>query len=609
MAEGIIPAGIEPEKAESTRLSGDLAASHALDHAMHDPEGRKAAAAFLTSHKHFIDLQIASFEEDQVATRQATRLKHLSDILRILAQAAFVVVGIALAAGVGTMWWRAALSRSVIVAPFDAPQSLSWDGLSGRVVAGKVLDVLLEMQSATRLAAARRQITDAWSENVEVEVPETGISIGQISDALHRMFGHDVHIDGALITTPSGALVLSVRGDGIPPATFQGSEAGIDDLVRKAAEYLFGRAEPDLYATYLLDSGREDDALAFIRDSFSALTDAERPALANLWGEALLSQNKMAAATDKFLLALSIDPRYWRAWNNLIGVLPVTAGEEAAYREGIAMQRAARGVIVDAGPTLYDWTNFAQMTMNAQGVIAGLLADRSVAAREGAEYDSSSWIAEQQAVLHDWGKVRQYLAESPASDVTTAYDNFALAGQQAVERGQYAEAVRLLQNADRIWQMQPTLQAFFPDFECKLGYALAAAGAPTAAVWPLFRAQNFVRCRAFLADALDLGGKWAEAQQAYRSAEAVAPSLAFAYDREGLALMRHGDDEGAIGRFRIAHHLSPYWADPLKDWGDALAAERRPGAALRRYRQALGLTPHWAALRAAKSALEQSAGS
>lgn len=607
MAEGIIPTGVEPEKTETTRLSGDLAASHALDHAMHDPEGQKAAAAFLTSHKHFIDLQIASFEEEQVATRRATRVKHLSDILRVLAQVAFVVVGVAFAAGVGTMWWRAALSRSVIVAPFDAPQSLSWDGLSGRVVAGKVLDVLLEMQSATRLAAARRQITDAWSENVEVEVPETGISIGQISDALHRMFGHDVHIDGALVTTPSGALVLSVRGDGIPPASFQGSEAGIDDLVRKAAEYLFGRAEPDLYATYLLDSGRQDDALAFIRDSFSGLTDAERPALANLWGEALLSQNKMAEATEKYLLALSIDPHYWRAWNNLVGVLPVTAGEEAAYRAGIAMQRVASGVIFGAGPTLYDGANFAQMTMNAQAVIAGLLADRSVAEREGAEYDSSSWIAEQQAVLHDWAKVSQYLAESPASDVTTTYDEYALAGQQAIENDQYGRAAGLLLNADRIWKVQPTLQAFFPDFECKLGYALAAAGAPPATAWPLFRAQNYVRCRAFLADAFDLDGKWAEAEQAYRSAEAVAPSLAFAYEREGAALLRHGDSAGAIARLRIAHRLSPYWADPLKDWGDALAAEHRPGAALRRYRQALALTPHWVALREAKTALEQGA--
>jgi Flp pilus assembly protein TadD len=606
LAEGIIPAGIEPEKAESTRLSADLAASHALDHAMHDPEGQKAAAAFLTSHKHFIDLQIAGYEEEQTATRRATSVKHVSDILRVLAQIAFVIVGIAFAAGVGTMWWRAALSHSVIVAPFDAPQSLSWDGLSGRVVAGKVLDVLLAMQDATRLAAARRQITDAWSESVEVEVPETGISLGQINDALHRMFGHDVHIDGALITTPSGTLVLSVRGDDIPPARFQGTEANIDDLARKAAEYLFSRAEPDLYATYLLDSGREEDALAFIRDSFTGLTEAERPALANLWGEALLSQNKVAESTEKYLLALSIDPHYWRAWNNLVGTLPATAGEEAAYRAGIAMQRAARGVIFDAGPTLYDGANFAQLTMNAQAVIAGLLADRSVAEREGAEYDSSSWIAEQQAVLHNWGKVIQYLAESPASDVTTAYDGYALAGQQAVENGQYRTAVRLLLNADRIWKVQPTLQAFFPDFECKLGYAIAAAGAPAAA-WPLFRAQNYVRCRAFLADTLDLEGKWAEAELAYRSAEAVAPSLAFAYEREGVAFLRHGDSAGAIARLRIAHRLSPYWADPLKDWGDALAAERRPGAALRRYRQALALAPKWVALQEAKSALEQAA--
>ncbi len=141
--------------------------------------------------------------------------------------------------------------------------------LTGRVISGKLLDVLLQMQSATRLAAAHRQIKDAWSDSVEVELPETGVSLGQVSNVLHRMFGHDTHIDGALVDLPNGGLSLSIRGDDIPPASFVSAHGDVDDLTRQAAEYVFGRAEPDLFARYLIDTNRLAQAILFIHVAFA----------------------------------------------------------------------------------------------------------------------------------------------------------------------------------------------------------------------------------------------------------------------------------------------------------------------------------------------------
>jgi tetratricopeptide (TPR) repeat protein len=593
--KSIVPEGIEAENVDATRLSSDLAASHALDHALHDPEGQKAAAAFLSTHKRFIDLQIDHFHEERASRLRSEGLKRASDVLRLIAQVAFLAVGLAFASGVGAMWWDALSSRSVIVSSFDAPQSMAASGLTGRVISGKLLDVLLQMQSATRLAAAHRQIKDAWSDSVEVELPETGVSLGQVSNVLHRMFGHDTHIDGALVDLPNGGLSLSIRGDDIPPASFVSAHGDVDDLTRQAAEYVFGRAEPDLFARYLIDTNRLAQAILFIHVAFATASDEDRPALANLWGEALLNQNKLAEAADRFRLAIQIDPFYWRAQNNLVGILPAVTGEEAAYREGIAMRRLAQGLIFRPGPSLYDQTNFAQLTLDPAKVIAGLLYDRALAQAEGAEYDSNSWIAEQQAVLHNWGAVSEFLAESPSDDVTTAFDVQAMAGLRAMEQGDYAGAVRHFEVADSLWRATATLQAYFPDFQCNLGLAYAHQG-QMARAWPLFAAQRYVRCRAFHADVLDLAGRWPEAQHAYRLAEAVAPSLAFAYEREGAALLRHGDPKGAIYRLRIAHLLSPRWADPLKVWGDALVAEQRISAALFRYRQALRRAPQWDAV-------------
>ena len=47
-------------------------------------------------------------------------------------------------------------------------------GLSGKVVAAGVLDVLAKIQAATRTSAERRLLSNAWTNELSIEVPETG---------------------------------------------------------------------------------------------------------------------------------------------------------------------------------------------------------------------------------------------------------------------------------------------------------------------------------------------------------------------------------------------------------------------------------------------------
>jgi hypothetical protein len=271
---------------------------------------------------------------------------------------------------------------------------------------------------------------------------------------------------------------------------------------------------------------------------------------------------------------------------------------------GVALKRKAGGIFNFDGPTLYDQTNFAQLTFDPAKVIAGLLQNRKYSEQEGAEFDDSSWIAEQKAVQHDWPAVELFLAESPAGDVTTTFDTSGLAGLRALEDGKPSLAAADYAAADRLWRGSATLQAFFPDFECNVGRAYAANGQFDVA-WPFFHTMRHVRCRAFWADALDASGDWATARQAYRSAEATAPDLALAYEREGLAYLRHGDPATAIARESLAHEKSPHWADPLKDWGDALVAMHRSGDALARYREAVRWAPRWQQLQQAIAAAQK----
>ena len=64
-----------------------------------------------------------------------------------------------------------------------------------------------------------------------------------------------------------------------------------------------------------------------------------------------------------------------------------------------------------------------------------------------------------------------------------------------------------------------------------------------------------------------------------------------------------GRYQAAEVKLREAVRLAPNWADPLKSWGDMLAAQGRRDEAIAKYDAALKLAPNWAALRAARARL------
>ena len=156
-----------------------------------------------------------------------SRLRRTGQRIRIGSQVFFGLLATVLGLGLLLMVYDAFNSRSVIVEPFDAPPGLAARGLTGKVIAGDVLDGLIRIRSAVRTNAAERRISNAWSNDIKVEVPETGVSLGDIDRMLKARFGHDIHIEGDLVETPTGGLALTIRGDGVLPMTLQG---GPNDL-------------------------------------------------------------------------------------------------------------------------------------------------------------------------------------------------------------------------------------------------------------------------------------------------------------------------------------------------------------------------------------------
>ena len=83
-----------------------------------------------------------------------------------------------------------------------------------------------------------------------MEIPETGVSIGELRNFLREWLGHDIHISGEVFRTAAG-IAVTARASGEAGASFAGTEADLDALVQKAAEHVYEVTQPYRYANYL----------------------------------------------------------------------------------------------------------------------------------------------------------------------------------------------------------------------------------------------------------------------------------------------------------------------------------------------------------------------
>ena len=555
--------------------------------------GSEEARAFLRKHTELVDLQVKHFENDYM-------LRRLGERVRIGIQILFVITGVVLVAGAGALVWSASRSESVVVDAFDAPPALAQRGETDRVVAGDVLDELTKLQSATRSAGIKKSLTGAWAGDIKVEIPDTGVSLGEVERLLKDNLGHDLHIGGALVQAPDGALALTVRGDGVLPKTFTGAD--LPTLARQAAEYIYGEAEPYLYATYLIDMNRNSDAVAFLAQAYPRARDADRPDLANTWGNAFIGLGRWPEAAAKYRLVISQNRHYWKAWSNLVGILSPTEGEEASYRAGTEMRALAKASPADDQPQAVYWENYELLVQDWPAELRELQGDAALNNGAGAQnMIDGPGLADAAARLHDWQSVEKYLAASDPGDPTTKAEGLLIPAYRALDREDYAAAIAPLALFYKQWLGDPNVQYTYEDQPCFLGLAYAMTGRMVEADAVFARMGRWLSCYCYRADGLDHAGDWRGAVAAYRAAIALAPDLPLAFDRWGLALLRHGDLNGAAAAFRESNTRGPHWAEPLKHWGDVLVRRHRFADAVAKYDEALKIAPKWDALSAARA--------
>jgi tetratricopeptide (TPR) repeat protein len=415
------------------------------------------------------------------------------------------------------------------------------------------------------------------------------------------------------VQTTAGGLALTVRGAGVLPRTFADQKGDIDALLIRAAEYVYGEAQPGLFSHYLAnDAGRYDEAIAFAKTHLVAANVDDKAMLLNYWANSIAGLDGQNTGREVLLLhreAVRVKPDYWTAIGNIANDLYALGDEEGSIQVMLQMTKSAGGRPGKAPEDEYG--SYDSAVYNLQALRRAELAD--LAATGGVSNvgyaEPTLAIAQIDVQLHEVDTARLRLETAvwnPKSPTNMAQYLFtqALLAEEAGDlvaaakswdsyAAQYAE--RLVSSAS-----PPVMCWAAPTYEktAQPAKSDAALAAPLKATG----ISTYVDCYRFKGDVLELRGDRAGAEEWYAKAVKLVPSSPAGYYSWGLALLRHGNLAEATEKLRAANQRGPTWADPLKALGDVLVKQGHPQEALAKYDEALKYAPSWKQLKEAREA-------
>ncbi len=551
-----------------------------------DPPNRDLAAVLMAEQ---IELSILQ--------RHHLRVQHVRDRFLVAFDMALALGGVVVIAIIVALFWGAWTSRSVIVEPFDVPTGFAVRGVSGNVVASELLDRLKEFQAATRTNQEKHAVEDAWSNKIQLQIPEAGISIADVEELLHRWLSRDEHITGSVVED-GGNIVLTIRGDRFAARSFNGRPEQLHALAVKAAEYVYGGSEPYLFGVYLLNNGRDAEAIALAKNAYFTASSGDKPLLLSVWGNAFADLGRYREALDKAREAVRLDPKFWLGYDGVMADEQSLGEEEAVIETGRDMERRARrgSWLASSVPPAY-WENFDYYLFDWPSFHNDLALDMVENGGQGTQATvDAPFDAEALARMHDWRDADLELETTPGakSDPFVIAQSAFVRALVALDGRDAARAVSLLHAADTIARKDTAVAAEIgTPWACWLALAETRARRGAHADADIARGGHFVDCYRFKGDIADMRGDWNGAQRAYAAAVSLAPSIPSSYESWGEALMRHGQQAEAMEKFALAHEKGPHWADPLEHWGEALAVDGKPDRAVGKYKAAADDAPNW----------------
>ena len=560
--------------------------------------------AFLIEQTDLVRIQKEHLHEQRALMTSRLRLGRWKDRITLALQAMTAVVGAAVAASVAVMAWQASQDHGLSITPFSVPPDLAARGLTGQVAAAKVLDRLSELQAQTVSARPASTYDENWGDDIKVEIPETGVSLGELNRYLRQWLGHETRITGEVVRTTAGVAVTA-RAGAEAGGTFEGSEADIEALIGKAAEAVYAQTQPYRYAVFLGSHGHPDEALAKFEWLARHGSPEDQAWAYGGWSAALLKRGDYEGIVrvGREGQARGLPLYDSGALNNLgVALNQLSRNEEMLVVSQQVLDQVRRtgrgfaGLSRDAAER-----NMRTVISSHHGVYAASQGSRGSGFGRDLEVEGTQ-TGVQVRPLQALDRIRAHDVRGglSLSEPTQApgYGPGALNlwadiiledWPVAAGAGEQELAAELADPRQR------QVAARFTTPNLAVAYAhlgrLAEARALVAGT-PL-NCDVCVQARALIAEA---AGDRAGADRWFAEAVRMAPSVPQPETIWANALLARGDLDGAIAKLETAHGKGEHFADALELWGEALMRKGDLAGAIAKFAEAGKSAPRWGRL-------------
>ena len=560
-----------------------------------------AAMAVLETNAALMFEQI-TLSREQIGLARNERFRNR---IRSVRDITIIAVVFALLMALAAVVWNASQDRSLVIQALNAPPDLVARGLTGEVLSSKLLDRLAEIDANADSLRAPETFRNDWGDDIQIEIPQTGVSIGELDRYLRQWLGERTGIGGEVVRNADGTVSLTVRAGSGGAVTRTGSEAELSGLLQQAAEAVFHKTQPFRYSKFLEASGRADEAMAVAVELAANGPVEEKP-----WAWAQISNLRLylgdyVGAAEAGRRAVELDPDNGLGWLNLAtaqGVLSHDAAAASALARSVKLMTSGGGQLSDIGVAIGfsnrsneaffhgDFRKAVELSADRRAQTDYIGLDTASSAQtaqlwiRGRDLPSADRLRD---ILPDAEMVRR----TPTLSFVTlpAYERLAILEDWPAAEASLRTSIVAAEamGPGGLIINQRALQSRLAWVLMKLGRLEEAR--PIAAALP----NDCDLCLPIKAAVLDASGDRGGTDRLYRLAIQRTPDFPTAYSAWGETLLARGDLRAALARFAEAQTRGPRWADPFKFEGDALMRLGQAAEAVGAYRKAVERAPNW----------------
>src|SRR5581483_5312713 len=199
------------------------------------------------------------------------------------------------------------------------------DDLTSRI--GAIRDV-----AQNNSVSASQNVRKDSADDIKVEIPETGVSLGQAWRYLRLWLGHERHLSGSVRLIGEGKIALTVAVNGERAATVSGGD--VDKLEQQAAERVFASVDPTNLVIYLLASQRPTESLAAAERYVQTAGPEGRANAFSLWADMTrLGTGDMPLAFARASRAVAANPKFIAGHREMMWAAALMGHDEAALSQ------------------------------------------------------------------------------------------------------------------------------------------------------------------------------------------------------------------------------------------------------------------------------------